>query len=457
MDVIEGLIPHMTKTLRIGAGAGFQGDRFEPAIILAEQGELDYLVLECLAERTIALAQRTKLQNPSLGYDTFLKRRIEPLLPIIKRRGVRLITNMGAANPLAAGKAIVEMALGAQLPIRVAVLNGDDVLDCLAPETSIIESGRPLRSYANVISANAYLGVEEMLPALQTDADIIITGRVADPSLFLAPLVHHFGWQLDDWNRLGQGAVIGHLLECGGQLTGGYFADPGKKDVPDLAHIGFPIAEVSADGVATLSKVKGTGGVINVATAKEQLLYEVLDPASYITPDVAADFTQVTFSAVDQNVVRVSGGRGAARTSTFKVSVGYHAGFRGEGEISYAGENALARARLAGAVIDERLREHFPDLRVDYIGHDSTHRTNFGSTLTPYEARMRAAAMSHSREAAERIGEEVEALYTNGPAGGGGARKYVTEVVGIVSCLLPRQQVSTHVSVFDSHPELASA
>ncbi|MFN0318030.1 MAG: acyclic terpene utilization AtuA family protein [Burkholderiales bacterium] len=442
-----------SERLRIGAGAGFQGDRFEPAIILAEQGDLDYLVFECLAERTIALAQRAKLENPALGYDSFLQRRIEPLLPVMKRRGFRIVTNMGAANPRAAALAIAEMARRANIPIKVAVVSGDDVRAQLPPGVRIMETGLPLNADKNVISANAYLGVEAMLPALASGADIIITGRVADPSLFLAPIVHRFGWRLDDWARLGQGTVIGHLLECGGQLTGGYFADPGKKDVSDFAHIGFPIAEVDAQGEAVLSKVAGTGGRIDLATAKEQLLYEVTNPSAYVTPDVVADFTGVKLEQIGKDRIRVSGGRGQARTPTYKASIGYHAGYRGEGEISYAGENAMARAQLAGRVIDERLREDFPGLRLDYIGHSSLHRKSFNPAAQPYEVRFRAAAIAPTRAAAERVGEEVEALYTNGPSGGGGARKIVTEVIGILSCLLPRELVRAEVTILESHPE----
>ena len=441
-----------TGSLRIGAGAGFQGDRFEPAIILAEQGNLDYLVLECLAERTIALTQKNKLDNPTLGFDPFLRRRIEPLLPLIKKRGIRLITNMGAANPDAAGRVIIEIARQQSISIKVAVVSGDDVLTRLAPDLPIIETGRPLGAYRNVISANAYLGVEAMLPALASGADVIVTGRVADPSLFLAPMVHHFGWRLNDWQRLGQGTVIGHLLECAGQITGGYFADPGKKDVPDLAHIGFPLAEVGEDGSAIIAKVAGTGGVISLATVKEQLLYEVTDPSAYITPDVVADFTQVKLHELGIDRVHVSNGLGRARTDSFKVSVGYQAGFRGEGEISYAGQNALARAELAAQVLSERLGEDYPDLRIDYIGITSVHRKRFAPNADPYEIRLRVAALASSAKQAERIGEEVEALYTNGPAGGGAARKYVTEVIGIVSALLPRSEVSSKVTVLESEP-----
>ena len=441
------------QKLRIGAGAGFQGDRFEPAIILAEQGKLDYLVLECLAERTIALAHKARLENPALGYDAFLERRIAPLLPLLKRGAVRLITNMGAANPEAAGQKIIAIAQRLDIAIKVAVVTGDDVRAHLNSDTKVIESGRSLDSYPNVISANAYLGVEALLPALASDADIIITGRVADPSLFLAPIVHRFGWRLDDWDRLGQGTVVGHLLECAGQLTGGYFADPGKKDVPDLAHLGFPLAEVDCEGNAVFSKIAGTGGRIDLATAKEQLLYEVTAPSAYITPDVSADFTSVQLEQAGENRVRAGSGRGHPRSPTFKVSIGYRAGFRGEGEISYAGENAPARAELAGQIIDARLREHYPDLRIDFIGSTSIHRKNFFPDAKAYEVRVRAAANATKRADAERIGEEIEALYTNGPAGGAGARKHVTEVIGIVSCLIPRDLVTSHVALIESHPE----
>jgi len=440
------------ETLRLGAGAGFQGDRFEPAIVLAEQGQLDYLVFECLAERTIALAQRARLQDPEQGYDIYLRRRIEPLLAAMKRRGFRIITNMGAANPEAAGRAVIECARRAGIPIKVAVLSGDDVHSKLHSDIRVLETGAPLSHYRDVISANAYLGVEALLPALTSDADIIITGRVADPSLFLAPIVHHFGWPLDDWTRLGQGTVVGHLMECAGQVTGGYFVDPGKKPVTDLAHLGFPIAEVRSDGEVVISKVAGTGGCIDERTVTEQLLYEVTDPAAYVTPDVVADFTGVRLESLGKDRVRVNGGHGRGRTSTYKVSIGYRAGFRGEGEISYAGENAEARARLAGEILSARLGEDYPDLRLDYIGSSSVHRTDFGHPHTPYEVRLRAAALAATAGAAERIGEEVEALFTNGPAGGGGARKYVQEVIGIISCLLAREQVQGRVTILESHP-----
>jgi hypothetical protein len=448
----------MKKTIRIGSGAGFQGDRFEPAVILATQGRLDYLVLECLAERTIALAQLRRLADPAAGYDPLLERRLRALLAPARRNGVRIVTNMGAANPLAAGRRVVALARELDVPVKVAVVTGDDVLGLITSGMRTIEArGAPLADYGRLVSANAYLGAEQIVPALATGADVVITGRVADPSLVAAPLVHEFGWTLDDWPRLGRGTVIGHLLECAGQVSGGYFADPGVKDVPGLAHLGFPFCDVDADGNGALGKVAGTGGLITLRTVKEQLLYEVTDPAGYVTPDVVADFTQVRVRELGPDRVEVTGATGRARTATFKTSVGYFAGYVGEGEISYAGVRARERARLAGEVLRARLSDDLPDVRIEYIGIDSTHHADFDHPHAPYEVRVRAAAQAATRELAERVGDEVEALGTNGPAGGGGFRKFVHERVGIVSTLLDRSRVKSAVTVLERDRETQAA
>ena len=440
----------MKKQIRIGCGAGFSGDRLEPALVLLQQANLDYLVLECLAERTIALAQKRKRQNPDLGYDPLLERRIELLLPDLLARNVRLITNMGAANPLAAAEKICVIARRLNLSVTVAAITGDDVFHLLSGDEKVLETGQPLTASGPLVSANAYLGADAILPALATEANIIITGRVADPSLFLTPLMHEFDWLPDNTNQLGQGTIIGHLLECAGQLTGGYFADPGRKDVPDMANLGHPFADILSDGTATFSKVAGTGGLLNVATAKEQLLYEVMDPSRYLTPDVVADFTQVRLEEVGPNQVRVSGGKGQMAPDTLKVSVGFDADFVGEGEISYAGSNALGRAKLAGSIIQERLQDRFTNLRIDYIGSTSVHRTSFGHYPDPYEIRLRVAGKASTANMAALVGEEVEALYTNGPAGGGGARRYVHELVGIVSTLMDRRTITPQLTLFQS-------
>ena len=452
----------MKNKIRIGCGAGFSGDRLEPAIILAEQGNLDYLVLECLAERTIALAQKRKRADATKGYDPLLERRIEGLLPILAKNNIRLITNMGAANPIEGAKKIVEIAQKQGISVKVAAVIGDELSDKLVAMSDEISKFNnedfaialitPPSSLntppSSLISANAYMGVEGILEALQSDAQIIITGRVADPSLFLAPMIHEFGWATDNYNLLGQGTIVGHLLECAGQITGGYFADPITKPVTNLDTLGHPFADVFADGSAIISKVAGTGGVVNLATVKEQLLYEVVNPHAYLTPDVSANFTTVHLEEIGDNQVKVWGGTGQEKPSTLKVSVGYQAGFLGEGEISYAGANALARAQLAGDTLEKRLKADFPDLRTDYVGVSAIHRTDFNHHLEPYEVRLRLAANAATAQKAAIIGEEVEALYTNGPAGGGGARKYVTELIGIVSVLVDRKKVSPEVILF---------
>jgi hypothetical protein len=440
----------MKNKIRIGCGAGFSGDRLDPAVVLAEKGELDYLVLECLAERTIALAQKRKMQDPNKGYDPLLERRMEAVLPVLKKNKVRLISNMGAANPVAAAEAVCQLAKKLNLNVTVAAVTGDDVFTQLTGEEVALETGQPLSVSGQLISANAYMGTDAILPALATGADVIITGRVADPSLVVSPLVHEFGWSLENFEQVGQATVIGHLMECAGQLCGGYFADPGRKDVPDMANLGHPFVDVSSDGNAVFGKVAGTGGIINLATVKEQLLYEVMNPSQYFTPDVVADFTQVRLQEVGTDQVLATGGRGRTRSGTLKVSVGYQAGYIGEGEISYAGTNALARAQLAGETIRQRLEGKLQDLRVDYIGCTSAHRTAFGHYPEPYEIRLRVAGKAATAAQAAFVGEEVEALYTNGPAGGGGARKYLHEVVGIVSVLMPREKVTPAVIVMKS-------
>jgi hypothetical protein len=434
----------------IGCGAGFSGDRLDPSLVLVEQGNLDYLVLECLAERTIGLAQKRKLKDPLLGYDPLLERRIEMLLPSLIKNKVRLITNMGAANPKAAAEKIVSIAKRLNLKLKVVAVTGDDVLDQLNGNEIAIETGKTLSTSGPLVSANAYLGVEGILQALEEEPGIVITGRVADPSLFLAPMMHEFGWSPDDYNLLGQGTIVGHLLECAGQVTGGYYADPLKKDVPGLANLGHPFANVARDGSATIGKVEGTGGVIDLHTVKEQLLYEVVNPYEYYTPDVIANFTTVHLEQIEKDRVGVHGGTGKQRPDTLKVSVGYQALYLGEGEITYAGSNAVGRAKLAGEIVEQRLKKNFSELRVDLIGHNSVHRSQIAGVPKNYEVRLRVAGKAETPEKAALIGEEVEALYTNGPAGGGGVRKYVNEVVGIVSTLTDRNKIKTRTTVYTS-------
>lgn len=440
------------KTLRIGSGAGYSGDRIEPAVELAEQGDLDYLVFECLAERTIALAQQARISDLQGGYDPLLSERMRRVLPFVGqpdgRRRLRVITNMGAANPVAAAVEVRRIASELGLNLKVLAVVGDDVLETLrAQPEQLLDNGQTLGSLGErLISANAYLGADGIIDALRAEADVVITGRVADPSLFLAPQMFEFGWAADDWQRLGRGTLVGHLLECAGQVSGGYFADPGFKDVDDLARLGFPLAEIDADGEALITKVAGSGGRVSRATCTEQLIYEVHDPAAYLTPDVCADFSQVAFTEEAVDRVRAHGASGRPRPEALKVSVGYLDGWIGEGQISYGGPGAVARAQLARDVVLKRLEltgVRMQDVRAELIGVDSLHGPR--STVEPWEVRLRIAARCAERSEAVRVGNEVETLYTNGPSGGGGASKSLRQVVAVASLLLPRHAVNPRI------------
>jgi hypothetical protein len=437
------------RPLRIGCGAGYSGDRIEPAVELVERGNLDVIVFECLAERTIAIAQQARAADPAAGYDPRLDERIEAVLPQARARGVRIITNMGAANPPAAAARVRDIAARLGISgLTIAVVTGDDVR-ALVTDGSFVasETGERLTP-ENVVSANAYLGAEPIVEALGNGADVVVTGRVADPSLFLAPIAVHHGWRLDDWTLAGRGTLVGHMLECAGQVTGGYFADPGVKDVADLARLGFPLAEVDADGDAVITKVAGSGGQVTAATCKEQLLYEIHDPAAYLTPDVAADFTGVRIADLGHDRVRVDGAGGRPRPASLKVSVGQFDGWIGEGQISYAGAGAVARGRLAGEIVVERLRlvgVAYTELRCDLIGVDALHGPRAAMGHEPYEVRLRVAARTTSAADGWRVAREVESLYTNGPAGGGGAFTSVRRVLAMRSTLLARDRVSWRV------------
>jgi hypothetical protein len=444
------------KPIRIGAGAGYSGDRIEPALELAEHGDIDYLIFECLAERTIALAQRARRQDPTAGYDPLLAARMLAVLPLCHARGIRIVTNMGAANPLAAAQKTRDIAESLGLHgLKIAAVLGDDVLDLIQQGDYLDEQGLPLKRLGErMLSANAYLGAQPIVDALAQGAHIVITGRAADPALVLAPLIHEFGWAMDDWPRLGQGTLVGHLLECAGQVSGGYFADPGYKDVADLARLGFPIGEVSQDGSLVLSKVGGSGGAITAATCKEQMLYEIHDPSTYMTPDVIADFSEVSIEEHGRDRVALRGATGRARPETLKVSVGHVDSFIGEGQMSYAGPGAAARARLALEIVRERLAitgVRTSELRFELLGVDALH----GPVLSaghaePYEVRIRVAGRTETLEEAVRIGNEVETLYTCGPAGGGGATKSARDIVAVLSTYVARDQVHPSLHFLES-------
>ena len=444
------------QTLAVGCGAGFSGDRVDaaPPVVrtLVERGGPAALIFENLAERTLATQQLARRANPQAGYEPLLELELRPVLADCLAHGITIVGNFGAANPDAAARVIQKLAAELKLPPpRIAVVKGDDL--------SGTEARPILRDHLGAgfdeqrfVCANAYQGAYEIAEAIRAGAQIVVTGRVADPSLTVGPAMAHFGWRPDDWNALAGATMAGHLLECGAQVSGGYFADPGMKDVPGLEDVGFPIAEIAADGSCIVSKASHTGGLVDERTVKEQLLYELHDPAAYITPDVVADITQATVAQVGLDRVRLSGVRGHPRTATLKANVFFDGGWFGEGEISYAGPNAEARARLAMDIMQKRMGNYMK-LRFDLIGvssilgDDSGRMLKAANTGKMTDIRLRVAGQHQELATVDRLLRELTALWTGGPAGGGGVRVAKRQRLSTQSCLIARDQLPASFSI----------
>lgn len=450
-----------SSTLRIGAGSAWWGDRIEPAAWNAERGDLHYLCFETMAEATISAAQVRKRRDPSFaGYDTYLDDRMKAVLPACLKRGTRIITNQGWINPDGAAQRIVHWlrAFGAR-GIKVASINGSLITDRVLDLTdTILENGRPTATLRDsLVSAEVYLGAEPIARALKQGAHIVISGRVADPSIFMAPMLHEFGWDPLDHVRLGRGNGIGHLMECGAQVTGGYFPDPGFKDVSEPWNLAFPLAEVDSDGSAVITKVSGTGGAVNFQTVKEQLLYEVHDPGNYITPDVVVDFMATQLEQIGPDRVRVSGITGKPRTPTLKVSIGCLEGFIGEDMFFYAGPGALRRARLAARILEERfklVKLTAEEVRIDFLGLNAIHGAMTPAEAPePYEVAVRVAARTKTREEALKIGREVDGMAVSG-VGMTGKRvphqDRTREIIGVWSSLVPREKITPTINFHES-------
>ena len=438
------------ETLAVGCGAGFSGDRVDagaPVVrTLVERGGACALIFENLAERTLATQQLARRANPALGYEPLLELELRPVLADCLTHGITIVGNFGAANPDGAARLIGRLAKELGLPApRIAVVRGDDLSD--AGGRAIVRDHLAGSFDAErFVCANVYQGAFEIADAIRGGAQIVVTGRVADPSLTLGPAIAHFGWRRDEWDQLAGATMAGHLLECGAQVTGGYFADPGMKDVPGLDDVGFPIAEIAADGSCIVSKALRTGGLVDERTVKEQLLYEVHDPAAYITPDVVADITGATVVQLGPDRVRLAGVRGHPRTATLKANVFFDGGWFGEGEISYAGPNAEARARLAMDVMQKRMGPHLA-LRFDLIGvasilgDDGNRQLGAAPVGASTDIRMRVAGQHQDLQVIERLLRELTALWTGGPAGGGGVRVAKRQRLSTQSCLIARERV----------------
>lgn len=445
----------------IGCGAGFSGDRVDAPLPvvqhLIESGLPGFLMLETLGERTLALAQKARRDNPGAGYEPLLDELVAPVLKLCLDTGIPIIGNFGAANPQAAAARIQEIACetGARVP-RVAVVEGDDLRDRLDRILLMPWEGTPADFQlpkTRIVAANAYLGALPIAEALDAGADVVVTGRVADPALALGPLVHALGWSMQDWDLMAIGTMTGHLLECGGQICGGYFADPGMKDVPDPARLGFPVAEVDVDGGVVITKAARTGGCVTLQTVREQLLYEVHDPEAYITPDVTVDLSTAEIQSVGENRIALTGVRGRPAPDSLKVTVSLDGGWLGEAEISYAGPGAQDRARLAISILKERLVIRGLELRTrfDLIGVASVFDSDSGDLQrddtgsAPADLRVRMAVEGSAKRQVEAATQEVLAMLCCGPAGGGGLRRHHVERIHTVSYLVPKTDVETTV------------
>jgi hypothetical protein len=449
------------KTVLIANGQGFWGDSLLGPLRLVEEGPLDYLTLDYLAEITMSIMQKQKARNPNAGYATDFVEMLRQILPQCKEKGVKVIANAGGVNVKGCRDAIQKVVseLG-MTGVKVGIVEGDDILAEL-PELmqsgeafSNLDTGNPIESIINkVSSANVYLGAKPIADALAQGADIVVTGRATDPSLVLGPLIHEFGWSMEDFDKLAAGTIMGHILECGAQCTGGNYCD--WSNVPDYARIGYPVAEAKADGTFVITKHEGTGGLVNVDTVTSQLLYELGDPKNYLGPDCKSDFTTIQLEQDGENRVRVSGIKGSAPTPTYKVSVSYHNGYKIVSQLTYTGPDAVAKAKLAAEIVFERVAMYgtsIPkeDQFVELFGTNICYKGIVEQKDEPAEVMLRIGAKSHDKALLSTFGREVAPLGTSGPAGATGfvgGRPRPSEIVSYWPALIDKNRVTTRVIV----------
>jgi hypothetical protein len=460
------------EIVRVASGQGFWGDSLEAPRQQVEGGEVDYLMLDYLAEVTMSILQKQKERDPKLGYARDFVGAIESVLPAVAERGVKVVANAGGVNPPACAAAIRELADSRSLSARVmiAVVTGDDLLGRLdelieAGHTlSNMDTGEPLASVRDrVLSANAYIGSTPIVDGLKRGANIVITGRSTDTALTMAPLRYEFDWAATDWNRLAAGIIAGHIIECGAQCSGGNCLHEWRS-IPDLANVGYPIAEAKADGTFVVTKHPGTGGRVSVPSVTEQLVYEMGDPREYITPDVVADFTSIRLRDAGHDRVEVSGIVGRPPTDKLKVSVAYRAGFKAVGSLVYSWPDALDKARLADRVLRERLDRlglRFDQTLTEFVGHSATHGALVERELSTSDARdrfarevaevqLRVGVRGDDKAAVERFTREIAPLVLNGPpsvTGFAGGRPKVEEIVAYWPALIDKKTVTTSVEI----------
>jgi acyclic terpene utilization AtuA family protein len=451
--------------IRIANGQGFWGDSLEAPVQQVRRGPIDYLTLDYLAEVTMSILQKQRSRDSQAGYARDFVDMIARVLPDLIERRVRVIANAGGVNPIACRDAVLEMAKKQDIDVRVATVTGDDIMARLDEligrgiELKNMETGEPLSAIRpRVESANVYFGAFPVSEALGRGAQIVITGRVTDTGLALAPMIHEFKWKADDWDRLAAGTIAGHTIECGAQCTGGN-CQVDWETIPNMADIGYPIIEAERDGSFAITKHAGTGGRVTVASVKEQLLYEMGDPREYITPDCIADFTTIKLEQAGPDRVRFTGIRGRAATDFYKVSIGYTAGFKAIGSMVYAWPDAYKKARAADQILRERL-EHlglkFDAIRTEFLGANACHgiaaaepSPEMASELA--EVVLRFGVRSHDRAAVERFTREIAPLALNGPpvvSGLGLGRPRVEDIVAYWPALIPKSEVKPEVTVW---------
>jgi hypothetical protein len=449
------------RIVRVASGQGFWGDWLDAPRRQVEGGPVDYLMLDYLAEVTMSILQKQKERDPRMGYARDFIGAMESVLPAVVDRGVRVVANAGGVNPVSCAHAVLDVARqrGATGKLQVGVVTGDDLLPRLdeliatGHPLANMETGEPLETVRDrVLSANAYIGSTPIVEALARGANVVVTGRSTDTALTMAPLRHEFGWAADDWDRLAAGIIAGHIIECGAQCSGGNCLYD-WRNVPDLANVGYPIVEASADGTFVVTKHPGTGGRINVPSVSEQLVYEMGDPRSYITPDVVADFTSIRLAPDGEDRVRVFGITGRPATEKLKVSIAYRAGFKAVGSLVYAWPDALEKAQLADRVLRERLDNmglHFDQLLTEYVGVSAAHGPLSVSTGEAPEVQWRIGVRSSDRKAVERFTREIAPLVLNGPptvTGFAGGRPKVEEIVAYWPALVDKTVVHTKVEI----------
>jgi Acyclic terpene utilisation family protein AtuA len=441
--------------IRIANGQGFWGDWLEAPVRLVDEGPIDFLVLDYLAEVTMSILQKQKQDDPRLGYARDFPPLIGRLAGKLKDRGIKVIANAGGVNPAACARAVLDAAPG----LKVAVVHGDDVFTRLDEflakgyEMRDMDTGEPISLIrSRILSANAYIGAFPLAEALDSGADVVIAGRSTDTALTLAPMVHRFGWKPDDWDKLAAGTIAGHIIECGAQCTGGN-CQVDWETIPNMASIGYPIIEAGGDATFTVTKHASAGGRVDSAGVKEQLLYELGDPRRYITPDCIADFTSIQLADAGRDRVRVSGIRGGPRPPTLKLSVSYSNGWKAIGTLVYSWPQALSKARAAERIVRERLAAldlYFDEIYTEFFGVNACHGEAAPPNPDPPEVQLRIGVRGDDRRAVDRFTRELIPLVLNGPPGATGfgeGRPPVREIVAYWSALIPREEISTRVEV----------